>query len=154
MGLMKKLFGKTDAPVTSSPKQKVPMTPQEAVEIIQVYGVVLENAPPPGNVADEKLLPFPKQRIKEALLIGLKITTDQKMREMLKYGYTSLPSWQAGVGDAPQGVSISQADLDPNKDITELASRLLDQWAAWEQWEPVVKAEEQALIADLKRLGF
>jgi len=95
MGFLKKLFGtKQDRPPQS-------MTPELATQIIQEYGAVLQNnSPLPGGVADISNLPYPKNQIKKALIIGLKTNDDPQMQEMLKTAYIQLTDWQEGVGDS------------------------------------------------------
>jgi Na+-translocating ferredoxin:NAD+ oxidoreductase RnfC subunit len=82
MGIFKKLFGGGGATTLAK------MSGQEAEKIIQAYGTVLQTqAPTPGCVADISKLPFSKEKIKAAIIIGLKSTNDQQMREMLKVAY-------------------------------------------------------------------
>jgi len=72
VSILGKLFGRR-----ASISADADMSPQQATEIIQRYGAVLEHAAPaPGCVADVSKLPFPKSQIKKALLIGLRSTAD------------------------------------------------------------------------------
>jgi hypothetical protein len=147
MGILKKLFGSgsTTTPAT--------MSEEEAEKIIQAYGAVLQTqAPPPGCVADTDKLPFPKQKIKAALIISLKATTDQRMREMLKVGYIQLADWQEGVGETDQGLDLPNVDL--NDDPVKLAQQVLAQGSGYEKWQPVVEAEQEKLKQELVDLGL
>ena len=76
-------------------------------------------------MADKSKLPFPKEKIKAALIIGLKATTDQRMREMLKVGYIQLADWQEGVGETDQGLDLANMDL--NDDPVKLAQQVSTQ---------------------------
>jgi hypothetical protein len=129
------------------------MPPAVSEKIVQDYGAVLGSAAPgPGCVADARKLPHPKQRIKQALVFALRMTKEPQMREQLKVGYISLSDWQDGVGDAPVGIDLT--NVDPNADPVELAKRIASQGAAAEKWMPKVKAEQEALKVELKKLGL
>ena len=147
LGILKKLFGggSNFTPAT--------MSGQEAEKIIQAYGAVLQTqAPTPGCVADASKLPFPKATIKTALIVGLKATTDQQTKEMLKVGYFQLADWQEGVGATEQGIDMSNMDL--NDDPVKLAQQVLAQGADQEKWLPVVKAEQEKLKQELIDFGL
>lgn len=104
MGLFTKFFHRK--PATSDGT----MTTRMAAEIIQKYGSVLENeAPAAGCVADVTKLPFPKEKIREALIIGLRSNADPEMKGMLKVAYIELANWQPGVGLAHQGLDNFEA---------------------------------------------
>jgi hypothetical protein len=148
MGIFSKLFGKNAAQSESSP-----MTAEQAVHIIQAYGGVLEkSAPTPGCVADVKKLPFPKAQISEAILIGLRSTSDPKMQEMLKAGFVELSNWQEGVGPDDRG--IDTLDLNSSMDIEAQARAILAQSEGMDEWNALVVAEMKLRIAQLKEKGF
>jgi hypothetical protein len=147
MGILKKLFG------GGSTTTSAEMSEQQAEEIIQAYGSVLQTqAPTPGCVADTSKLPFPKERIKTALIIGLKATTDRRMREMLKVGYIQLADWQEGVGETDQGLDLSNINL--NDDPAKLVQQVLAQGSSNEKWQSVVQAEQETLKQELVELGL
>ena len=81
---------------------------REAQLIVNAYGKVLEYLGPiPGaTVADEDKLPFPKPKIKAAILIALVATTDAQQREFLKVAYLSLADFQARVSTLPKEQEI------------------------------------------------
>jgi len=148
MGIFSKLFGK-NAARSDSPT----MTAAQAVQIINAYGGVLEkSAPAPGCVADANKLPFPKAQISEAILIGLKSTTDAKMREMLKAAYLELANWQEGVGSEDRGIDTSK--LSASMGIEAQARAILAQSEGIEEWNNMVAAEMQLRAAQLKEKGF
>jgi hypothetical protein len=76
-----------------------PMSTQEALQIFDAYGDAM--AKPPfvytqmGKVPrDLRALPYPKERIKQALLTLLRLTPPGAAREPLEFGYVSLGDWQ------------------------------------------------------------
>ncbi len=147
MGILKKLFGggSNITPAT--------MSEQEAEKIIQAYGAVLKTqAPTPGCVADTSKLPCPKEKIKAAIIIGLKATNGQQMKEMLKVAYIQLADWQEGVGGTDQGLDLSNMDL--NDDPVKLAQQVLAQGSGHEKWQPVVQSEQEKLKQELVDLGL
>ena len=144
MGLLGRIFGRTKTEQLSAGT----MPPDVAEKIVQDYGAVLAStAPVPGCVADACKLPHPKEHIKQALLFALHMTKEPQMREQLKIGYISLADWQEGVGDAAVGVDLT--NIDPNADPIELAKLITSQGTAVEKWIPKVKAEQEALKAEL-----
>lgn len=129
------------------------MPPAVAEKIVQDYSAVLGSAAPaPGCVADARKLPHQKERIKQALVFALRMTKEPQMREQLKVGYISLSDWQEGVGDATVGIDLT--NMGPNADPVQLAKRITTQGAAAEKWLPKVKAEQEALKAELQKLGL
>jgi hypothetical protein len=97
-------------------------------------------------------LPYPKEKIKEALIIGLGLTSDSQMREMIKVAYIHLADWQEGVGDTDLGLDLSKIDLDD--DPTKLAGSISKQRAGYEKWAPIVNAEQKALQQELEDTGL
>ncbi len=147
MSFLKRLFGGggTTTPAT--------MSEQKAEEVIQTYGAALETkAETPGRVADISELPFPKGKIKEALIIGLKTTNDQEVKEMLKVGYIQLADWQEGVGKTDQGLDLLK--MDPNEDQVKLLQQILAEESRHQKWQPVVLAEQKELKQELVDLGL
>lgn len=147
MGILAKLFGRKAA------KSDEPMSAQSAVEIIQRFCAVLEHeAPAPGCVADASKLPFPKDRIRQALIIGLRASSDSKMKEMLKVAFLELANWQPGVGTSDIGLDTSK--LDMAGDVEALARAVLNQTEGQEKWQQEVKAEQAASKRQLEGLGL
>lgn len=147
MGLFTKFFRRKLATSDGT------MTTRIAVEIIQKFGSVLENeAPAPGCVADVTKLPFPKEKIREALIIGLRATADPKMKEMLKVAYIELANWQPGVGSAHQGLDTSK--LNRAGDVEALARSVLAQTQRQDEWSEVVLKEQTSSKSELERLNL
>ncbi len=150
MGLLDWIFGRTK---DNQQHTSAGMTHEVAEKIIQDYGVVLESfAPAPGCVADVRNLPHSKERIKQALVLALRLTKEPQMREQLKIGYISLADWQQGVGKGTVGIDLTKMDLDTVP--LEMAKRIASQEKAMEKWAPLVKAEQAALKAELQNLGL
>ena len=126
---------------------------QNAVNIVKAYSDVLHShAPKPGGVADVRLLPFPKETIKEALIIVLRDTTDPTKIERLKGSYISLAEWQVGVGESDEGLDISKMNL--NDDTEKLARQVLAHGIDREKWQSTVIDEQKKLKQELIDLGF
>jgi hypothetical protein len=135
-------------------KLQAPAQPSfdEAREIVGAYGGILESGPAPGTVADATELPYPKERIKAALLLLLKMTTDSTMRSHLSSGYVCLADWQPGVG--PQRIGVDVGKIDLTQDTATIARQLLADDVGSSEWLRKVKAEQEALVHDLRRLGY
>lgn len=121
--------------------------------VVADFGEVLAvRAPVPGSVADVDELPYPKDQIKLAILITLKVTNDPELREHLKFAYVSLADWQDGVGATHKGLDATK--LDRSKPIQDLLNEIGDRGEEMKKWQPIVKAEQEALVAELRKLGF
>jgi hypothetical protein len=135
------------------PTREALMSPDEATAIIQRYGALLEHgAPTPGCVADVAKLPFPKARIKQALLVGLRATGDLSIRKILKVGYLQLADWQEGVGPTDQGVDVS--NVAPDRKLSEIAEEVTRSSEAAEKWTAIADAEREGLKAELEKQGL
>ena len=121
--------------------------------VVQAYGRLLEtDAPVDGTVADTNKLPYPKQKVKEALLAALLTTPDERMREQLKVGYIYLADWQDGVGDANRGFDPST--LDRSKDTKSLSAQVSSAVADAQHWTDAADREREALKKELEELGL
>ncbi len=128
-----------------------PSTLRMLKKIIQEYGNVLENnSPRPGSVADVCKLPYKKEQIKQALIIGLHETNNEKMKEILKVGYIELSIWQENVGNEDQGLDFSKIDFNdaPRKTIEQF----IKQSDISQKWSPLVEAEKKSLEKELRDL--
>ncbi len=126
---------------------------RETEEILHAYGRVLQQrAMAQVGLMDISELPYPKERIKAAIIVGLRTTDDQQMREMLRAGYVHLAGWQAGVGCQICGTELPNLDME--HDPTELAERILEGGPGYENWRAVVQAEQESLQAELRNLGL
>jgi len=103
-------------------------------------------------VADERELPYPKQTIKQALLVLLKATTDPQMRGNLKAGYICLSDWQQGVGPNRVGFDISK--ITQTGDALSIAKRIAATEEAAKPWLAKAEEENKILVADLREMGF
>jgi hypothetical protein len=126
---------------------------QRALEIVQRYGAVLEtSAPASGRVADVTRLPFPKDEIKEALIVAMKATSDSKTRDMLKCAYIQLADWQVGVGDSDVGLDMSK--VGSSDDIEKQAQQILAMSDGHERWGLMAVAEGEMLKKELDQRGL
>jgi hypothetical protein len=82
----------------------------------------------------------------------LATTNDDRLRESLKFAYVSLADWQVDVGPAHQG--LDAAKLFRTKPAGDLATDVCTCAEEMRKWWPIVKAEQEALIDELKRLGY
>jgi hypothetical protein len=147
MSLLDRIFGRKKQALQSA----AALTPESLQKIVQDYGACLEASDPaPGCVADINKLPHPKQHIKLAIVVALRLTDDPRMKEHLKFGYISLANWQAGVGEHTLGIDTTKLDL--GADTVELAKQVAAQSKSMEKWSPLIQTEEQALKAELQQL--
>ena len=149
VGLLDRMFGRA----ASKQKTQTELTHEVAEKIVQDYGAVLMNsAPVPGGVADVCKLPYPKDRIKQALIVALSFSKDVRMREQLKVGYIMLADWQESVGDQTLGIDFTPLDL--NSDVAEVFERIVSQGEAMQKWRPLIQAERETLKLELQKLGL
>ena len=134
-----------------SDSQDMPL--EEMNKIVQEYGSAMVNCgPPPGGVADASKLPYPKLKIKKAIIQALQLADDPGMATSLKGGYTQLSDWQEGVGDANVGLDLSTFGVD--MDTNERAEEFLKRQSQMEEWKDKVDIELDSLRADLIKLGL
>jgi hypothetical protein len=142
MGILNRLFNRT-AKVASGA-----MTDEEALKIINAYGKALLDLK--SSYGDVSELPYPKDRIKEALIHGIKQGDDPKFREQLKGAYITLAQWQAGFG-ARRAAAETDVDM---KDPTKAAARILGSGGDFLKIPQEIGAEADLLMADLKARGL
>lgn len=129
---------------TRKPKS---MTATEAEAIINAYGATIMAKPHP--VADERNLPYSKDKIKEAIRIGIASTTDPKMIDMLKAGYVTLADFLLLTDDErfvmKQQAILEEAGFDPSNATLVEVRRWIEHYAAY---RPLVsRVEANAWIA-------
>jgi len=74
--------------------------PAEGNMIIQAYAQHMLDHPISTEVLDEKLLPYPKEKILKAICWGVSLS-DEKMQNHLSAGAVFLANYQKGVGPKP-----------------------------------------------------
>ena len=133
-------------------KKESKMTVAHAEVIVTAYGAILASGPVPGTVADISELPFPKETIKQALLLLLRAKGDSKLREHLKSGFMLLADWQPGVGPVRLGFDVTKIDL--TQDAMVIAKRHKADADAAEKGLTAAKAEQEILVKELQTLGL
>lgn len=133
------------------------MTAREAELIVNAYGKVLEHLGPiPGaTVADESKLPFPKEKIKAAILLALKSTSSEQ-RAILKNGFLFLADFQPDVGGQNIGLDLTSFDVNKLDDaaLLAMAKNISGNADGREQWLGLASAERQVLEQQLSAAGF
>ena len=142
MGVFERLFGR------SKGAAQRPMSDGEAMKIINAYGkAMMDRKSPFGEASD---LPYPKARIKEAIVHGIREGDDPKFREQLKAAYVALSEWQAGFGSRAGAIDLSAKELsNPIKAAAKIAAMGDDIVKVPQE----VAAEAALLHAELKALG-
>ena len=126
---------------------------RETETILHAYGQALQQrAMAQVGVLDVSELPYPKEQIKTAIIAGLRVTGDDRTREMLRAGYVHLSGWQEGVGCQVCGTELPNLDME--SDPTELAERILEGGPGYEKWRTVVQAEQESLRQELVERGL
>jgi hypothetical protein len=124
----------------------------QALEIVQAYGELLERAPPrPSTVADTAALPYPKDTIKWALLIVMGAIAEAPRRERLKAAFVALCEWQT---HAHYMQGFDSTRLRKRIDPLALAKEFAAQRTPEDRWNAAARAEQAALIDELRRRGF
>jgi hypothetical protein len=127
-----------------------PMTRDESLKIINTYGRVL--AEHKSSCGDLSELPYPKERIKEAILFGIQHTADLNVREQLKGAYITLAQWQTGFGARRANAEMTPDDLKGTP--SEIAARILAKGDELVKVPHEIAAEAELLMANLKALGL
>jgi len=66
---------------------------KEMQQIVKAYAAALE-APPDGVLRDVSTLPYPKGRIKQALITNIRLESHRETRDHLMSAYVALGDWQ------------------------------------------------------------
>jgi hypothetical protein len=143
MGIFAQLFG------NGVKAESGPMTDSEAMRIINAYGGAMVDRT--CNYFELSSLPYPKTRIKEAIIHSLKEGGDPKNRELLKIGYLALAEWQVGFGSRIRPGELTAEEIaDPTKAMARIASSNSD----WTNVPEQVATESAMLSAELKALSL
>jgi hypothetical protein len=113
MGIFNRLFSR------ATKATPAPMTDDESIKIINAYGKALMDRK--SSYGDVSELPYAKQRIKEAIIHGIKEARDLTFREQLKGAYITLADWQPGFAARRGAAELTQEDL---KDPAEAMPRI------------------------------
>ncbi len=121
----------------------------EAEKIIHDYVAAFANVR--GIATDSSKLPHPKERIKQALALALKRTSEANMRSQLRDVYLSLADWHPGVGDSLAAFAITKPDI--TGDIRVAAERISQAGPAFQKWLSISEAERKQLQTELDSVG-
>jgi hypothetical protein len=114
-----KCFGWVFSRSSSSPVQST-----DTLKVVTAYAAALSLNP--GSVKDISHLPYPKPRIKQALVTAMGLATQASMRDELRAAYLQLAQWQA-----PGAQSVSEQAREPvdlvSERVTEEAGRLREE---------------------------
>jgi hypothetical protein len=143
MSIFDRLFSK--AAIAPSTR----MADDDAMKIINAYGKAMMDRT--SAYGDLSTLPYPKSRIKEALIHGIKEGDEPKFREQLKAAYVALAEWQAGLGDRRGPGELTPEELaDPAKAMARITAAGPD----WLKVPESVATEATMLHAELNALGL
>jgi hypothetical protein len=70
------------------------------------------------------------------------------MQQHLMNAYVMLASWQVGVGPTHKGLDATK--LDRTKSAQELAKEVLARTDEMKKWQPLMDADQKALLDDLR----
>lgn len=130
-----------------------PDTVDTAEDVIGMFGEILATAAPaPGCVADSDELPYSKDRIKQSIISVLQNTSDQRLCEQLKFAYVSLADWQENVGGQHLGLDLRRINQDAPPE--QISAAICAMSADVQGWRPIIRAEQQQLITELKQIGY
>ena len=148
MGFFSKLFARGSAESNEQPT----LSKEQIEAVINAYaGLLAQGEAGSGIVSDTKGLPFPKNTIKEALQVAIRVELDTQ-KEQLKVAYISLADWQDGVGPKPVGMNLLTLDLNGDPQI--LAQALANQDLRVVELQKQSDAEMQFLKNELVKLGL
>jgi len=148
------LLVKRRKPAQVLPTSHTASTLAEAELVINAYGKTLEYlAPVSGSsVADELKLPFPKARIKAAILVALHVTPDKDKQELLKVSYLALADFQPQVGSENIGLELAPDRVAKLSDLELLeAANSMSQSS---NWLATAATELTQLIDELRDAGY
>ncbi len=128
------------------------MEPSEAEKVIQDYGGVLEAVSDRLIVASESRLPHPKEKIKEAILSALPLTSGQ-MREYLRAAYMNLGMFQNVRRELEFLELPAHADLLTDAEIESWANEIANTPMGIELQKFVI-SEMENLIEELEQKRF
>ncbi len=132
--------------------QSLAMEPSEAEKVVQDYGRVLEAVADSLIVASESRLPRPKEKIKEAILFVLPLTSGE-MREYLRAGYMNLGMFQNLRRELEFLELPADAGLLTDAEIESLANEIADIPMRLDLQKFVI-SEMEILIEELEQKGF
>ena len=145
MSIVRKVLGRK-----SKGDSRSSMTVNDAVTIIQNYCcIMLHKSPASFYISDANKLPYPKDTIKQALVIALRANAKQQVMDVLKIGYLQLANWQEGVGESDLAIGA----VDYAEDNAEAVRRVTLNFEEVDAWNAILIKERMLLKDDLITLG-
>ena len=145
MGIVKKILGKW-----SGSRSRSRMSISDAIMIIQDYGyIMLHKSPAPFYISDVNKLPYPKENIKQALMMALSVNGEEQTMDALKIGYMQLANWQEGIGD----VDFAIGAVDSDEGASERIKRIISNYEEVDEWCELIEEERVMLKSDLVSIG-
>jgi hypothetical protein len=130
---------------------------EDRAQIISAYGKFIETRTmTPDEIADVKLLPFPKEELLEAICLELIREPDESKRSAMEVGAILLANFQEGVGDEPLsmfGFQLPSEQPATDEETLELAKKLTEEnpkRQRWEEFNARVKLEGETILARTK----
>ncbi len=123
----------------------------QSIEVVAAYGEMLERtSAEQGVIGDAHELPYAKDAIRHALQILMRSTREAPLRETLRIGYMRLADWQSA--DESAHVPIHFGHRTTLGNPLELAKQLAADRDPGNRLRAAAKAEQQALLDELRRL--
>ena len=145
VGIIRRILGKR-----SKDKLRPSMPVSDAVTIIQDYGrIMLNKSPAPFYISDVNKLPYPKDTIKQALMMALSANGKEQTMDVLKIGYMLLANWQQGVGE----VDLSIGAVDRDEGVKQQIKRIISNYEEVDEWCALIEEERVMLKSDLVSIG-
>jgi hypothetical protein len=145
VGFVRKIIGKD-----SKSEFRTAMSVNDAITIIQEYGeVMLHKSPAPFFIADIKKLPYPKDSIKNALMLVLSAKAHEGMMDALKIGYLQLANWQEEVGDTDMAIGM----VDDGESSQDKLKRVKAHYEEVKIRNALLEDERAVLKNDLVSIG-
>jgi hypothetical protein len=121
---------------------------EEANQTLKQYSDVLGRAAELGDTVPESLLPFPREQIKNALLVAYFCDADPQFREQLKSAYVCLAEF---IPDEEARLSLEVAAAMTSNDPQQVRALGSDRVDRWRQTRNAVAANMQGLSDEFDR---
>jgi hypothetical protein len=121
---------------------------EEANDTLRVYNDTLTRAAQMGEALPESMLPFPREQIKNALLVAYFCDPDTKFREQLKMAYVYLAEF---IPDEEATLSLRVAAAVKSDDPVQVRALGEENIGRWRNSRNAVKADMQRLSQEFDK---